>query len=415
MLSRRVALSLAVASVLGGGAMAQAAGVPTHKDMELSLQPMLMDVVQAAPDRPVMAGLKKLGGIGQFLQENGFDIRGHVEGSFTYNTDDPESDVNSLRVFDVDHNEIILNQASIKVTRTGATDKFDVGGTMEWIYGGDARFIHANGLFDYHNNDASPPDNQWDLTQMFLTLNIPAFDKPLSLMLGKFVTPFGYETIDPETNLLYSHSFSFNFGIPFTHTGAMLTAPFGDLTAGLAVVRGWDQASEDNNGSVSYMGTLVFQKNSFKAAANVIAGPEATDDNSHWRVLGNVVVELKLDKVTIAADAIYGFESNAAPDGDEANWYGIVGYVGYKISDYVSVNGRAEWFRDNDGVRVGLGKTNYYEGTLGLTITPFAKHELLQNLVIRPEFRYDWSTRDVFDGGQEGSQMTAAIDVIVKL
>jgi len=37
--------------------------------------------------------------------------------------------------------------------------------------------------------------------------------------VGKFVTLLNYETIDPEGNQFYSHSFLFAFSAPFTQTG----------------------------------------------------------------------------------------------------------------------------------------------------------------------------------------------------
>ena len=47
-----------------------------------------------------------------------------------------------------------------------------------------------------------------------------------------------------------------------------------------------------------------------------------------------------------------GQQKNAVRVGQSAQWYGIDQYVLYKLTDQWSANLRAEWFCDNDGVRV---------------------------------------------------------------
>ena len=71
-------------------------------------------------------------------------------------------------------------------------------------------------------------------------------------------TPLGYETIDPSTNPFYSHSYIFQFGLPFKHTGA-LTATH--VNRRLDVYAGIDTGTNttfgplgDNNGAVGGIG-----------------------------------------------------------------------------------------------------------------------------------------------------------------
>src|SRR5262249_11122811 len=45
----------------------------------------------------------------------------------------------------------------------------------------------------------------------------------IDIKAGQWVTLEGAETIDPTTNYLYTHTYIFNFGIPFTETGALVT------------------------------------------------------------------------------------------------------------------------------------------------------------------------------------------------
>jgi hypothetical protein len=83
------------------------------------------------------------------------------------------------------------------------------------MYGSDARYtqflsIDARYQFDVveANVQAHPP---------WLT------EGGIDLKAGQYPTPLGYETIDPSTNLFYPHSYIFQFGLPFKHTGALTT------------------------------------------------------------------------------------------------------------------------------------------------------------------------------------------------
>jgi hypothetical protein len=52
--------------------------------------------------------------------------------------------------------------------------------------------------------------------------------------------------------------------------------------------------------------------------------------------------------------------------------------------------------------------------TLGMKITPFPTHEVGKNFVIRPEIRFDCASDDIFDGGNQESQITFGGDIYFK-
>jgi hypothetical protein len=115
------------------------------------------------------------------------------------------------------------------------------------------------------------------------------------------------------------------------------------------------------------------------------------------------------DELTLGLNADYGHEQNVPGAGD-ADWFGAAGYAGFKLSDRFTLNGRAEWFNDEDGSR-GFG-TTVYEITLGVAVTPFPNDRWGKHLKLRPELRYDRAADDVFDGASADDQVTAAIDAI---
>jgi hypothetical protein len=375
--------------------------------------------------RPLMSAIDRTGG-GTMMEDLGIDISGHVEVGYTYSMSNPPGDVITGRVFDFEHDDINLDQVDVTVARTlqptddkvlGYKDKFNVGFKMEWMYGKDARLIHSNGLFD-HNNDDTSRNEEFDLTQAFVDFGIPV-GNGLLVRVGKFVTLAGYETINPTTNPLYSHSYMFGFAIPFTHSGVQASYSLSDsLSVSLGVNRGWEQSLEDNNGDdgLTYMGQVGYVYTPGSGAPinfylTGIAGPEQTNRKGNWRVLLDLVASTKIgDQLTLGANVDWAYEDDAAIDGNQAQWYGVALYAGYQLSSMFTLNVRGEWFNDKDGAR-GLG-TNVYEATAGVSIKPFPDNALGSNLVIRPEIRYDYAQDAIFDGGTDHDQVTVGVDAI---
>ena len=102
-----------------------------------------------AQRRPLMSLLDRAGLSGP-LDDARIRIFGHVEASYTYNPDDPAADLNLGRVFDAEANQATFNQLDLNFERTVnlSSSAWDIGGRVELLYGGDARFIHSNGMFD---------------------------------------------------------------------------------------------------------------------------------------------------------------------------------------------------------------------------------------------------------------------------
>jgi hypothetical protein len=362
-------------------------------------------------------GLNQIG-LGKPLTDAGISITGFIEGSYTRNFDPPPGDVNPGRVFDFEDNVLRLNQLELLIVRAPDVAKaakegrFDLGFTAEMIYGSDSRLIHSNGLSIYGSN--THPINQFDPAQMFVDLILPV-GNGLDIRVGKFGTLLGYEVTNPTLNALYSHSFLFGFGVPISQSGALAIYNLNDkvtLTGG--VTRGWDQSTKDNNDAVDFLGQVKYvATEELTLYVNGSVGPQRADDNSDYRyeVEGIATYTPKDSQWTYALDSVLALDENAALNGNNAYWYGAIGYVGYKINDGLTVNARGEWFRDDGGSRLGTD-ASFFEATLGLKVTPFAQDRVLSNLFFRPEIRWDYATKDFFDGGAKHDQWTFGIDGI---
>lgn len=379
----------------------------------------------AAPAaRTSLMGLFDRLGVGQTLDDAHIRINGYVEGSYTWNANNPVNDLNLGRVFDVEHDEPTLNQLSLNIERVANLSRtdWDIGFRMQWIYGGDARFIHANGIFDYWEPSANEsgitdgPENQYDPVQFYVDVNVP-IGNGLRVRAGRFLF---FKQIDPSASVFYSHSFTFGAALPFTLTGVTGFYPIDDkLDIEAGVVRGWGQSLEDNNGGVTFVGRARYQfSDKTSGSLSAITGPEQDNDNEHYRTAIDLVLAHQLsDQFTLLFDAIYGYQAGT-PGVGAADWYGLSVYGVYRINDNVSAGARLEYYRDDEGFTFGLSDVEglgfksqgLYEVTLGLTLTPFAADELGRNLKIRPEVRYDYSDERFFDGFTRHDQLTFAID-----
>ena len=413
LLGKRAAVVLAAAVVSWGTsvwAQQQPPPAPAHK------MPTPPAAVTAEPKRPLTQLLDDAG-MGKTLDDLHLKLGGHFEGSWTWNFHDPDSDVNPGRAFDFEHNKFLMNQLSFFVERKvdPASKNFDVGCKVEAIYGTDAGLIHANGLSDYYDGPRDPK-NQLDLNQLYIDLGIPV-GNGLLVRVGKFVTLMGQEVINPEGDALYSHSFLFGFAIPFTQTGILASYNLTDqwsITGG--ITRGWDQAFDDNNDAIDFLGQVKFAPSKDQSfILNVSIGPQRANNTSDYRYLLDFVYNTAFsDQLSIAVNADFGWEDHASVSGDRAYWWGIAGYGSYKLTSdgMFTLNGRLEWFRDDGGARTGLDGLNLYEATVGVAIKPLPKDRFGQYLQIRPELRFDLSNDDVFNDFTDDNQLTFGVDLL---
>jgi hypothetical protein len=366
-----------------------------------------------------------------------FKISGWIDTGITFNPDSPQSNQNFGRLFDDRANEPLLNQIVINFERAlmPQPGEFDWGFKLQFMYGSDARFIHSLGLFDRATNETVQPD----LVEAYLNQHLPVITEGgLDLKLGKFVTLEGAETIDPRTNFFYSHTYIFNFGIPFNHTGALATfhaSKLLDLYAG--ITRGVNVSVDDNNDSPAFDGGvgLNLLDGKLTALASTHIGPEMPNDNRHNRYLSDLTITAKPTKnCTSITDLNYIYDEAA-----DATGFGIAQYLIYTINDLFSVGVRGEIWRDADAFyvtsfagnddavdelrggsvtvdprTVGGGKTTYGAVTLGLNIKPPVPKPAA-SLVIRPELRFDRALNGTrpFNDSSDRNQFTIGIDVVI--
>ncbi len=380
-----------------------------------------------------------------FPQGDGcWNVYGWVDGGVTANGEFNDSRYNGVTTFN-DRHEGMLNQFYVVTERTiDSTCGFEWGGRLDLLYGTDYIFTQAVGLET--NPDGT---NAWNGSPFYGLAMPQAYVElgysNLSGKLGHFYTPIGYESVMAPNNFFYSHAYTMQYGEPFTHTGALATYKVNDNTSFVGgIVNGWngfDRVSDP----LAYIGGAAWTNgDALSVAFNVITGEEPTllaspsaggytprhmyslvvnyQINDCWNYVFQHDLGHQDDAATLAPN-LPGVGANP-----HAEWYGVNQYLFRKINDCWTAGFRFEWFRDDDGVRVtglrpdaghplfavpGQFAGNFYEMTAGVNWKPN------QNIIVRPEVRYDWydglnlNGIEPFSDGNRSDQFLAGVDVIV--
>jgi hypothetical protein len=262
------------------------------------------------------------------------------------------------------------------------SDGFDIGGRIDTIYGTDAQKTQSfgnpgAGVRGFGTFDASLDHGEygWAIPQAYGEVAMG----DLSVKIGHFFTLVGYEVIPVTGNFFRSHSYTMFNSEPFTHTGVLGTYAVNEqLSLMGGWVLGWDTGFDQlNQGNALHSGfTYAFNDNvtfSYMNTYGNFGWRDGGDDNSYSHSM--VLVAGLTDNLQYIAQSDVIDTSN--PGVSEFDTVGLNQYLIYNLNDVVGIGGRAEWWKA-DGV-------SFYEATSGLNI------KLLDNLVIRPEYRQDWA------------------------
>jgi hypothetical protein len=258
-----------------------------------------------------------------------------------------------------------------------------LGGRIDMLYGTDAQKTQAfgnpgAGVRGFGTWDASLDHGEygWAIPQAYG--EIASGD--LSVKVGHFFTPIGYEVIPVTGNFFRSHSYTMFNSEPFTHTGALGT--YTGMGEGLTLYGGW-AAGWDTGFDQLNSGSIAISGFAYDVADDVTFTYMNTYGNFGWRDGGskNSYDHSMVLTVGLTDNLQYIAQSDMIrtdnPGVSEFDTVGLVQYLIYKHNDFVSTGGRVEWWKA-DGV-------SFYEATGGFNF------HVLSNLVIRPEVRQDWA------------------------
>jgi hypothetical protein len=371
----------------------------------------------------------------------------------------PATGLNWGQLFTDHANQAQLNQILLTAQRPidPADPGFQWGFKLQFMYGSDARYTQFLGEL---NRVVPDQRYQFDVVEANVQMRLPVLAGGLDLKAGQYATPIGFETIDPSTNLFYSHSYIFQFGLPFKHTGILSVA---HVTEMLDIYAGVDTGTNttfgplgDNNGAVggiagvglNLMGgklTVLALTHFGPEQATRVLSPIGFNANGQWRYFNDIVVTYKpTDTLTLVTEANW-VRDDFGLTGKAVNGFGLAQYVSYAQTETLSLNARAEVWRDDnnffvasfsgngDFVRFQQGlpthssvfaapgtNTTYGSLTLGVTYRPELPAPV-SGLMIRPEIRWDhaftgnkpFNNNPPFNTKGTNDQLTIGADLVL--
>lgn len=359
----------------------------------------------------------------RFLADRGITLGGWIDQGITYNASNPPDRYNGPVTFNDRSGDYQMNQVDVFLEREvdGSESGLEVGGRVDVLFGTDARFTEAVGW-----------ETNWDMTERFYRLSVPQMYadfgwRDWTVRMGHFYTTIGYESVPAVNNFFYSHSYSMQYGEPFTHTGMLAFRKINSqLKVNAGFHRGWDQFNgiyDCDRLSVLTGANWINKNGRVKFDFALTAGPQGPDNSTvMYSMVGTYIPRGWLELV-VQHD--YGQSTGGNPHGIRmAEWYSISQYAFVTLNERWKVGARVECFCDKQGVRVhGLGQGNlaagpypgdFWEVTLGLNWEP------RRNIRIRPEVRWDWysatgtTVNQPFDGGDSSKQFLLGVDAIVQ-
>ena len=381
--------------------------------------------------------------------QKGIKLSGYVDAGYSYNFNcgskiDPNSagksgvtgrfgsDEASRGDFNLYAVKLALEKAM------NAENKAQAGFRTDVMIGEDAYFLanrYAARDANWRNN-ISQNSNYLFLEQAYVSIRAP-IGNGWDFKVGKFASILGYEVMERPANMNTTYGLLFD-AMPLYYTGVLSSYKFDDyIDAKLGVVNG---SNSDNNTTTSGGGDGC----AVLAALNVTApGGNANwsnnfqyssneDNNTNYgyqysttgvsvqntgglqasgsghaliyNSWGNWAPKFADDKLLFAFNALLATATtgvNAYQSGgygSTTTWYGAGAYAKYQINDWFSLASRGEYLgSSNSGTFDNQG--NYQGGASRWEYTLTSAFNVIDNLLIRAEYRLDWGNKTTETSG----------------
>jgi hypothetical protein len=250
--------------------------------------------------------------------------------------------------------------------------------------------------------------------------------------VGKFVSILGYEVIERPGNMNITYGLLWQ-QFPLWYTGVLSSYKFDDYLDGkLGVVNGNNSdnnTTTGNNGdgcavlaalNVTAPGGNANWSNNFQYSSNsendtglgsatvnnnttTIAGNNGSSGSAYtfiYNSWGNWSPKFANDKLLLAFDSVLGTSNGGQSGGQSTSWCGASAYAKYQFNDWFSLASRGEYFHGNNFAKIGNGPVGNAagNGTSGMDLWEYtitAGFNVIDNLLIRAEYRLDWGVNSV--------------------
>jgi len=331
-------------------------------------------------NRPELEDAKTLFGNG--CEEPWLNLGGWVQGG--YHTDD-----NNL--FNSNPDRFNFHQAWFFAEKVATSEagELGLGFRFDGMYGTDANdtqsFGNQNAVWDTAPGFTRGGGYGWALPQAYLELAKGDWN----VKVGHFYTLIGYEVVTAPDNFFYSHAMTMYNSEPFTHTGVLASKSINDDTTVYGGwTLGWDTGFDQFDGGSNFLG-------GFSTALGEYTNMTYMTTIGDFGARGSqgYMQSLVFD-MTLTENLNYVVQSdylNVGSTGEDT--FGINQYLFRTINERLSVGSRLEWWKADSltgyapygGTVPATGNLSYWNYTSGLN------YKINSNLVVRPEYRRDWS------------------------
>ena len=380
--------------------------------------------------------------------QKGVKLSGYVDAGYSYNftgSSQPTSTVNGRLGSDTaqrgDFNLYALKLALEKAL--SSENKAQAGFRADVMIGEDANYF-ANRTSIQTSPGGGPTNTDMDSNSLFLEQAYASFRVPVGngwdFKAGKFVSILGYEVIERPANMNITYGLIFN-QLPLYYTGLLSAYRFDDYIDGkLGVVNG---SNSDNNTTtnpndgdgVAVLAALNFTapggnanwSNNFQYSTGYDNNTATGVGNSsqgynndgssvsaftwYYNSWGNWAPKFADDKLLLAFNSVW-FVKNGNSDGLNVNSsvYGAGAYAKYQFNDWFSLASRGEYLGSNNDLKFGtqgnpstsVNNGGHVTGTSYWEYTLTAAFNVIDNLLIRAEYRMDWGSNIVSNGHTAG-------------
>lgn len=374
--------------------------------------------------------------------QKGIKLSGYVDAGYSYNfTGQNNNSMVATRYATDTAQRGDFNLYAVKLALEKALtseNKAQAGFRADVMIGEDASyFINRTPNAGYNTNNNS---NSLFLEQAYASIRAPV-GNGWDFKVGKFVSTMGYEVMERPANMNTTYGILFNV-MPLYYTGVLSSYRFDDYLNGkLGVVNGSNSDNNTTLNSNSGDGCAVLASlnvtapggnanwsNNFQYSTGYDNNTSTGSTNSSltsssqparanngdisaymllYNSWGNWAPKFADDKLLLAFNTVFGNLSGVADGVANVNthWYGAGAYAKYQFNDWFSLCSRGEYLgSNNDGVIGYAGAsttfntpeannpTRHVTGVNFWEYTLTAGFNVIDNVLIRAEYRLDWGT-----------------------
>ena len=360
--------------------------------------------------------------------QKGVKLSGYVDAGYSYNfTGSGNQSVVNSRLGSDSAAAGDFNLYAVKIALEKAMtseNKAQAGFRADVMIGEDANYLlnrDTGGTGGPSNSDQN--SNALFLEQAYVSIRAPV-GNGWDFKVGKFVSILGYEVIERPANMNITYGLLFQNAYPLWYTGVLSSYRFDDyLDAKLGVVNG---SNSDNNTTTSGQGDGVAVlaalnvtapggnanwSNNFQYSTNSENDSDVSNGNSLpiagaadgsgtgatyiYNSWGNWAPKFADDKLLFAFDSVLGaFSPSGGPANGATTWWGAGAYAKYQFNDWFYLASRGEYFGSDNQNKTGVTTTGVDgDGSVSWwAYTLTAGFNVIDNLLIRAEYRLDWGT-----------------------